>query len=463
MPHRHSRHDPFGARHTLWFTAASGVLLVLCWALGGVTVDSTGADELLQLLALPILLLAAWRLTQAPIDRTVAIALALAAAVVLVPLWQLLPLPGALGMAGEARAAIAADLAQAGVMLRTVHASLWPRATEQSLWSLLPALALFLAALTLPAHWRRRLLQLVLALVLASAVFAFFQLSLPNGSALLLYASGDRDFGGLFANRNHQGSALALGAVIGFALFVDGRRRARDEQVGGSRHWLYALCTLACIAMIPLANGSAAVLLMLVGMAALVPLMGLLRTLAGERGLLRLGAGGVVGAITLYSAFGLLEVDVTRRFIANQSIEVGRQQAPLGSGVGSFVPVFAQSQDLRLARRRVINHAHIEYAQWWVEGGVPAVLTVGFALSLFAWSGWQVLNRVHSRRLRVVSAPAWAGLLILLLHSLVDFPLRTTALMTTFGLLAGLLLATVNEAESEISRRKHRDVRPQPA
>ena len=91
MPHRHSRHDPFGARHTLWFTAASGVLLVLCWALGGVTVDSTGADELLQLLSLPVLLLAAWRLTQVPITRTVAIALILAAAVVLVPLWQLLP------------------------------------------------------------------------------------------------------------------------------------------------------------------------------------------------------------------------------------------------------------------------------------------------------------------------------------------------------------------------------------
>ena len=457
MPNPDVPFDPRRERRSPRLAAAAGLLLVLCWALGGVTVDSTGADETLQLLALPVIGWAAWRLAQAPITRTLALALACAGAIMLVPLLQLLPLPQALGMAAAARTQVAADLVQAGVTPPGVQASLWPRATEQALWSLLPTLALFLAALGLSAPLRRRLLQLVLALALASAAFAFFQLSLPNGSPMLLYASGDRDFGGLFANRNHQGSALALGAVIALALFIDGRRRAREEEVGGHRHWLYAFCTLAFIAMIPLANGTAAVLLVLAGMAALLPLMGLLRRLAGGRGFLRLGAVSVAGAITIYSAFALLEVDVTRRIIATQTIEVGRQQAPLGSGVGSFVPVFAQSQDLRQARSRVINHAHNEYAQWWLEGGVASLLALGFVLGLFAWSGWQVLAWAGSRRLSAMAAPAWAGLLVLLLHSLVDFPLRTTALMATAGLLGGLLLATLNEAGREIRSRVHRD------
>ena len=48
-------------------------------------------------------------------------------------------------------------------------------------------------------------------------------------------------------------------------------------------------------------------------------------------------------------------------------------------------------------------------------------------------------------------------MLVLLLHSLVDFPLRTTALMATAGLLGGLLLATLIEAGRETRSRVHRD------
>ena len=460
MPNPDSPHLlDHGVRLSPWFAAVSGLLLVLCWALGGVTVDRTGADETLQLLAWPVMVWAVWRLAQAPMTRTLALALACAAAIVLVPLWQLLPLPQALGMGGAARKLVAADLVQAGVTLAGVQASQWPRATEQALWSLLPALALFLAALTLAAPLRRRLLQLVLALALASAAFAFFQLSLPDGSALLLYTSWGRNFGGLFVNANHQGTALILGAVIALALFIDARRRARDEEAG-HRHWLYAALAAACVVMVPLANGSAAALLVLVGLAAVALMMGALRRRAAGGNpvlLLRLAAIGLAAAVVVASALAWKQADVERQQIATTTVEIGSRFAPLGTGVGSFVPVFAQSQDPRQARSEVINHAHNEYAQWWLEGGVPALLALAFALGLFAWCGWLVLTWAGSRRLRAVAAPAWAGLLVLLLHSLVDFPLRTTALMATAGLLAGLLLATLGEARRDSRRRVHLD------
>lgn len=459
MPHHHhSRHEIEGARRSRWFVLASALLLVACWALGGVTVDSSGADEFLQLLALPVLCWAGWRLTYVPMTRTLALALVGAGAIVLVPLWQQLPLPQAVGMGGAARAQIAADIAQAGVPVSGAQASLWPRATEEALWSLLPAIALFMGALTLAGPWRRRLLQVVLGLVLASAAFAFFQLSLPDGSPLLLYTSWGRNFGGLFVNPNHQGSALAIGAVIACALFIEGRRSAIDDD-GSRRYWLYAFLAAACVAMVPLANGSAAVLLVLTGLVAVLVMLGALGGLGGGRrsGMLRLAGVGLVVAITLASALAWRQVDVERRHIASQTVAVGRQHAPLGAGVGSFVPVFAQSQDLRQARSERINHAHNEYVQWWLEGGVPALLALGMVLGLFAWAGWQVLTRSQSRRLRAVAAPAWAGLLILLVHSLVDFPLRTTALMATAGLLAGLLFASLVDARRMIRRRDEMD------
>ena len=461
MPHGHPR--PHFERPAPAFAAASGLLLVLCWALGGVTEDSTRADELLQLLALPLLAWACWRLARAPLTRPRALALAAAAAIVLVPLWQLLPLPQGLGMAGATRQALAADLASTGVTLVGVHASLWPQASERALWALLPALALFLAALGVPAPMRRRLLQLVLGLALASAAFAFFQLSLADGSPLLLYPSGGRNFGGLFANRNHQGSALAMAAVIAFALFIDGRRRAREDE-GHRRHWLYAFLAVACVVMIPLADGTAAVLLVMTGLVVVALLMGALHR-PGQRagsGLLRLAGIALVVIVTVASALAWQQVDEDRREFATQSVRIGGQHAPLGAGAGSFVPVYAQSREPVQVRREVINHAHNEFAQWWLEAGVPALLVLAFALGLFAWAGWQVLTRIGSRRLRVVAAPGWAGLLILLLHSLVDFPLRTTALMATAGLLAGLLFATLAEAARDIRRRPREAPEPGP-
>lgn len=464
MPHGHSPRDLADDRASLGFAIALGSLLVLCWALGGVTVDSSAADEVLQLLALPVLGWASWRLARRPVTRVRALALACAAIIVAVPAWQGLPLPQAVGLGGAARQALAADLASAGVTLPAVHASLWPLASERALWSLLPAAALFVGALSLGSRMRRRLLQAVLWLALASAAFAFFQLSLPDGSPLLLYTAWGRNFGGLFVNPNHQGSALALGAVIATALFIDGRRRAREDE-GHRRHWLYGFLAAACVAMLPLANGSAAVLVLLAGLAAVALLMGVLQGLGrrGGQSLLRLGAIALLATITIASALAWQQVDLDRRTIATQTLQAGRQQAPLGTGVGSFVPVFAQSQNLQQARSETINHAHNEYAQWWLEAGVPALLALGVALGGFAWAGWQVLTRLSSRRLRVVAAPAWAGLLVLLLHSLVDFPLRTTALMATCGLLAGLLAGALAQAGQDMRGQLHRDLAPQPA
>lgn len=439
---------------------AMGLLLVLCWMLGGVTVDDTSADEILQLAALPVLGWSLWRLSAGSVSLTISVALGLMLMVLALPIWQLMPLPPSIGLWGAGRQGIAADMAVAGIPVANLHASLSQLATERSLWSLLPALALFLGALMLPSLGARRMLQLVLALVLASAAFAFFQLSLPNGSPLLLYTSLGRNFGGVFVNPDHQGHALALGAVIAAALFIDGRRRAREHR--GYFHWLYLALCAACVAMVPLAKGSAAMLLVLVGLVAVAVLSGALgwKSLRRNRQTqLRIVAAILVTMVVVTSATAWRRADEERRSFAATTIHIGEQFAPLGAGVGNFVPIYAQYQDLQRARSELINHAHDEYAQWWLEGGVPALLVLAFGLGLFCWTGWQVLARMPSHRLRTIGVSAWVGLLLLLLHSLVDFPLRTTTLMATAGLLAGLLFNAVNLSRQGSRRSRQGAVR----
>lgn len=464
MPPRRPLSGNLTSSRTNWLTPAMGLLLVLCWMLGGVTFDETSADEVLLLAALPVLGWSAWQLSARSVSSTTVLALFLLLLVIALPLWQLLPLPQTIGMGGAARHGIAADLAVAGIPAISAHASLSTLATERALWSLLPAVALFLGALVLYPVDAGRLLQLVLALVLGSAAFAFFQLSLPNGSPLQLYTSWGRNFGGVFVNQNHQGNALALGAVIAAALFIDGRRRARAD--GGFRYWLYAMLSAACAVMVPLANGSAAMLLLMVGLVVVTVMMGALdlpsiRTQRSAK--LGVAISVVMAVVVLASALAWKNVEEDRRTYVRTTVQIGQQFAPLGVGVGNFVPTYAQYAPPEQARTGEVNHAHNEYVQWWLEAGVPALVVMGFGIGLFAWLGWQVLRRMPSRRLRAIGAATWTSMLLLLMHSLVDYPLRTTTLMATAGLMAGLLFNAVNASKRPLGDDQDRDAASQRA
>jgi len=171
---------------------ATIILLTACWLGGGVTADNTAIDEWLQLLALPVLLLAVAALAEDGASPQVGWGIAVAGLILLLPILQLLPIGG--GTAAPARQMLQADLASAGVQA-TPHWSLAPFATEQGLWALLPALAAFLAAAALTGSQRRRLLQAVLVLLAINVIFAFFQAGLPRDSALRLYQDFDAGFG----------------------------------------------------------------------------------------------------------------------------------------------------------------------------------------------------------------------------------------------------------------------------
>ena len=128
------------------------IFLAVVFALGGPTLDVTATDEWMQLVALPVLLLAGTALlVDPPRARLTRAAMLAALAIACVPLLQLLPLPSSLRAMPDARAALAVDLASAGVDT-PARWSLAPEATLRSLLALLPAQRqnLFFSA-TIPA------------------------------------------------------------------------------------------------------------------------------------------------------------------------------------------------------------------------------------------------------------------------------------------------------------------------
>ncbi len=440
------------------------VLLLAVWLGGGVTQDDTAIDEWLQLLALPLLAIAlALLIAEFPEDMYRRCGMAAALFIACVPLVQLLPLPTSSWGLPIAREALAADLGQAGVAAFPKRWTLTPQGTESALWSLMPALAAFFAAMALEAAHRRRLVQAIVLLVVVNVAFAFFQTGLPQGSHLRLYQDFDAGFGGFLVNMNHQATACIIGMVLAVGLAAEAHGRVERGETRPQMPWWYGGLAVCLLLMVPLSTARAGMAIALPALAAILLLAGVLRPSRigkSKRATALAVLMGLVVIVGVRAALGWAAVDEAeelRHTMRVATVEAAKMQAPLGSGVGSFVPVFEQSAPVSLQRGRYVNHAHNEYVQWWLEAGWLGMFALIFALAVLALAAWRIASlRIRSGH-AALAASGLVAICAALAHSWADFPLRTTTLMTTVAALRGFMLASLQDARSrEKSRRRIR-------
>ncbi|HOV97010.1 MAG TPA: O-antigen ligase family protein [Thermomonas sp.] len=450
-----------------WLLPALSVLLAALWLGGGVTQDSTSMDEWLQLLALPVLWMSVRvLLVEFPADRLSRCGIGLAVALILLLALQLLPLPASVWNLPAARGALTQDLQQAGVDTLRRHWSLAPAATEQGLWALLPALACFFAAITLDKSQRRRVLQVVIALAAFNVLFAFFQAGLPLDSELRLY-DFDAGFGGLFANTNHQATACITGMVLATGLGAEARFRALREGAHPHAAWGYFLLAGVFLLAIPLSTSRAGMSIALPALVLTLVLSGAvpLRRMKRNKATLGMAAGMVLLMLLgMQAALGWMAIDLAeeqRHVFAEITFQLGLAHAPLGSGVGSFVPLFAAASPLQMQEAYYVNHAHNEYAQWWLETGWLGMLLLVGVLAVLAVAVKRLLQQRRRRSQVILAASAWVAVAAVMAHSWADYPLRTLSLMSTTAALAGVMLAAL----ADIGQCRHmlEDARDQAA
>lgn len=360
-------------------------------------------------------------------------------AVILFPLVQLVPLPPAWWQALPGRGAAAAALGAAGEGGAWQPWSLLPGGGIAAGLALLPAVALAVMAAAQPAAARVRLVGLLAVLGVAAALLGLIQFMRGDARPLSFYAAVHRGWGiGFFANRNAQADLLAIALVAGVLL---------AER---HREWLRA----------PLARAGVAAALLLIlaggvmtgsrmGLAMLTVPVVLAVVLAGRRApVLAIGAG--VAALLLLAGGTALDRVAARTHDAGNRTEiwgdallVAREVAPLGGGMGSFVPLYTAAERLDHVQPTIANRAHNDWLELAIEGGLPALALAAAVLALVARraaAGWR--DPDPDRRLLA----RFAGLtaVILAAHSTVDYPLRTLTLLSV----AGLALAGVASARS---------------
>ncbi|PZO06769.1 MAG: hypothetical protein DCF27_12085 [Lysobacteraceae bacterium] len=425
-----------------WPLAAT--LLLLCLVLGGG--QGTLGDALCQALAALLIITTLWR-SETDIEAALPRAAWLALLPLALPLLQLLPVPDALWLSSPARVEIAAQLATAGIE-PTHRLSLVPYGTQTSLAWLLPAVALFLAALQFDVRQRLRLVAVLLAVAVAGTVLGIAQLAGGPETALRFYTiTNPTEAVGFFANRNHFASQLALAlpfVLIGTAAWWSARR----DNSHAALLWLLAGVGLAALLILGLAmaRSRGGLLLGMVAIALSVPaVLALRRQRGGTRRIIAvIVAVGLLLSVQ-FALFGILQrfqndpMDDARFQYAPLTVQAAHDHAPLGTGLGGFRRAF-EAYDVDSPGYAYINHAHNDYAELWLEGGWLALalaLPLAGAFVLGSWRAWR--RRDASAREQLLARGAIIGLLGLALHSLADYPLRTTALIACAGLLAALL------------------------
>lgn len=374
-------------------------------------------------------------------------------AVIAVPLLQSLPIPEPLWRSLGGRAHLAEQLAVAGV-------APWPRwglhplGSERALFWLLPAVAIYLSVLRLPRPAQRRLVTLLLLLAALSVLLGLAQLAGGADSPLRLYANTNRSAAvGFFANRNHFAGLLALCLPLALAWTARAAIERHDDR-GVALLRIVAgvgLCLLLILGL-AITRSRAGLLLGMIAVVLALPLL-LLRA-QRRRGPHRMVravlltatvAAMQVALFAVLQRFGPDPIDEDRWGYADTTLQAARAYAPLGSGLGTFRQAYQpfEREGPGGSGRAVVNHAHNDYLEAWLEAGwlMPpvAALVIG-TLGFAAVRAWRVRDR-RSDGDTLQQRAAVVAVLIPLLHSLVDYPLRTSAHLAVFGLVAGLVVA----------------------
>lgn len=448
---------------TFWLTA---VTLLCSLLLGGGTRSGFLSDALLQLIAIPPLLLSASRLgdvlrRDAAKRRQVRWELKFCAAIVLVPLIQLVPLPPALWTLLPGHDALAASLDAAGQPLPWMPISVSPNDTWLSLTALLPPLAIFFGTILLSYRERRMLSLVVIAFGVASAFLGLVQIAQGSGSALRFFAiTNFSEAVGFFANRNHFAALLYVVLLftavwlidVGFATAVWRDRKALETGaiMTMTAGFLAIVVLLAAEAM---SHSRAGLILTIVSLGGAYAL-----TLTDRRrafsatpsNLLLLAAGTAAILVVQFALYGILNrfaadpLDDARIQFLQNTLAAAKAYLPFGSGMGTFVPVYAMfERPENLFAHRYVNHAHDDIAELLLEAGVmAAALMAAFAVWFVARAMkiWRRLVPGVAEFDRSLARAATLAIALLIAHSFLDYPLRTAALMGIFAFGCGLMV-----------------------
>lgn len=419
--------------------------LLACLVLGGANAAGFLPNLLLQIAALPLIGWSLWQLSIEASPRRNRGSIVLLALLVTLMLVQLLPLPPAIWTLLPGRASVVQGYHLLGVPLPWLPWTLAPAGTVANLLWLLPAFATLLCISVLGAFRGRWIAGVVIAVTLASVVAGALQVIGGSDGGLYFYQiTNPGQAVGFFANSNHNATLLLISIPFLAALQATLLDHSASPRSASAIRLLIS-GGFAIIVVGLVINSS------LAGIGLGVPVaLGTWLVFGRQSGALR---WALTAATLLASAATLVVIIVGPLHnnligIQQSNVELSRQTSfrltlraageyfPAGSGIGSFQPIYHTQEPLASVTSTYMNHAHSDWLELLLETGLPGMALV--LIFLIWWMRraraiWRAEERDYYARAAIIASAA------MLLHSSVDYPLRTAALSAAFAACIGLM------------------------
>ena len=468
------------------FSLCSAVLMLALLAGGGTHVGFYG-DVSAQILSIPLLMAALWPAfgDDCASKKRARIALVVCAVCAAAVFVQVFPLPFDIWNGRKALFPGGDVLHFAGLSPGWSTLSMTPQATWAAAVSLLVPLSIFGVTLQLGLKQRMLLCRLLLGAGVASLGMGLLQVAQGPDSALRFYeVTNPTEAVGFFANRNHFAALLNVTLVLSALWLTQTLEAFMERRTLNTRAilWLATASVLfvATLTGLIMARSRAGAFL---GIAALGAIWLMIRAharslTAPAHPVRTTRMNRVPLAVFLFAALFALQFALgsllTRfegdpfedlRLPLNATVlETAFKALPFGTGLGSFVPVYATVEKGQDTFDRFVHRAHNDLAELFLETGVVGAV---FGFAFLAWFGWRAraiwvkAQPAKDHQLALLERASSLAVALLLFHSLVDYPLRTTALSAVFAFFCGILAAPIGSAPVQRQQRRRRKERPQ--
>jgi O-antigen ligase len=129
-------------------------------------------------------------------------------------------------------------------------------------------------------------------------------------------------------------------------------------------------------------------------------------------------------------------VEGSRQVVFAKSFHAAGTYFPVGSGTATFQPVYRMMEPLSVINTTYRNHVHNDWLELSLETGLAGILVM--ALFLVWWAS-RIRAIWHAEEPDRFAQAAVIATAMILLHSLVDYPLRTAAISSIFAICLGLM------------------------
>ena len=420
------------------------IYLFACLLLGG-SAQGIWQNMLLQLAGVAIVGWAAAARDDEPLSPSARQLLVIVALGIAVIALQLVPLAPSIWSNIGGRSGLVHDYRVLGMPPPSLPVSLSPYSSLNSLMGIIPPLAMFCAMTRLRAY---RASWLAIAL-LAGTVFGILLGALQVTSSDALnspwYLYGETNWGvavGFFANANHMATLLVI--TIPFLAAIAAPNRQANLQRFSALLALVAGAGLVVLVGLAL-NGS------LAGYGLALPVLAASALIIlPPNSRLRIWAVVFAGLLLIGSLTALATTSIagkkfgqdattsvqSRATILATSDEALRDYLPFGTGLGTFRSVYQHYERPEQVTETYVVHAHNDYVELALEMGVGGIIVMLLFLGWWVAATWRVWRTAEAGPYARAATIASAAVLV---HSLVDFPLRTAAISSCFAMYLALI------------------------